>query len=170
MVGIDQGIRYVSFSDSTCLKEYYKSEMQVDTNQFNSLVDLIKEHGWLNFNLIGSGMNNVELIMWHNRDKYNQTQNWKYLIEVIKKQIEIGEYDQRVIATYEDWIYYKKNKMQLYGTLVMYSNGKTVYQPIYDIKNVDKRRKGMGLGDLKTNALIRDAELPEGYEYGSNNK
>lgn len=168
--GWDQGFRegYVYIADSNCRKgyqtNYNKKELKRDSSYFNRIVELTKKYGWLDFDLVGTNTDIVSLIMWHNRNKYCFTDNWKYLKVIIDKQIEIGELDSAYFANYEDYAYYIKNKMQLYGTMVQNCKGKLTYIPIYDIQNVDKRRRGIGLEDLKTNALIRKAELPIDYK------
>jgi len=167
--GLDQGFRagYIYVADSNCRKDYQtsynKNELDRDTVYFHRIVELTKKYGWLGFDLIGAKTDVVSLIMWHNRAKYGYSEDWKYLMKEIDKQIKKGEFDSAALANYEDYIYYVNHKMQLYGTMVQYSNGKMGYIPIYDIENVDKRRKGIGLEDLKTNSLRRKIKLPDGY-------
>jgi len=167
--GYDQGLRwaYIYFKDSIIKKKYdslyNKIVNREDSNNFNYLVDLTKRYGWLNYKQVGTATSTVELLLWHQRGNYCETENWKYMKEIILKQIVIGELEPDYLIPYEDYAYYKKNKMQLYGTMVNNYDGELKYFPIFDIKNVDKRRKEVGLEDLKTNSLKRKAILPSDY-------
>jgi len=161
--GYDQGIRNLYFKDSSCKEIYFKAQNTMDTTNLSIIVDIIKKYGWPTFEMVGTKTNVVDLILWHNRNTYDTTANWKFLKDIINRQIKLGKLPPDWSASYDDYVFYKKNKQQLYGTTLYYSNGKKSYLPIYDIKNVDKRRREIGLEDLRTNALKRNVQLPEGY-------
>lgn len=167
--GYDQGLRlaHIYFKDTVIKKKYdslyYKTINKADSNNFNYLVELTQKYGWLNYKQVGTATRTVELLLWHQRGNYCETENWKYIKEIILKQIALGELEPDYLIPYEDFAYYKKNKMQLYGTMVYSDDGELTYIPIFDIKNVDKRRRDVGLEDLKTNSLRRKAVLPSDY-------
>jgi hypothetical protein len=170
MAGVDEGIRLgkIIVSDTNCQdiynETYNSKQLTVDSANFNRLVILIKEYGWLTHDLIGTQTDYVTIILWHYRGKYCNTKDWLYIKEIISKQIENGQVEPWFFAAFEDFAYYQKNKMQLYGTMVEYNNGKSEYVPIFDIANIDKRRKQFGMEDLKTNSIKKNVFLPVDYK------
>lgn len=54
-------------------------------------------------------------------------------------------------------------KTQLYGEFNNEGDWSVEFNPIEDIKNVDKRRAALGLCSLKDYALLHNMNLPDDY-------
>lgn len=171
MVATDQYIRrqVCDYSEEgLCLEE-----KKVDSINLVKILKLIeKNEGFPTLAQVGfRGLSNFGLIMGHNKDNKEAWALYlKFLEEGMQKgDVHPGEYASS-IDSYRKQV---EGKISLYGTFNKFyfnNRGKSEYNPIEDIANVDKRRADIGLPPLQTEPLDLNVpidnypELPDGYD------
>jgi hypothetical protein len=128
----------------------------VDSVNTITVTRIIDSAGWLGVDRIGDiGNTTLFLIIQHSE---LETQK-KYLIhlkEAHRKKWKISVAD---IGYLEDRIAQKEGKPQIYGTQFTQINGKMEFYPIEDRKNVNKRRKKMGMGLIEEYAKFNNVSF-----------
>jgi hypothetical protein len=117
----------------------------IDRENREWLKKQVEKHGWLGKSLVGErGAHIAWLIVQHaDRDVAFQ----KKCLKLIEK-MSAGEVSVKEKAYLIDRVRVNEGKKQVYGTQTILKDGKYVPQPIEDEKNVDKRRKAVGMEPL----------------------
>lgn len=138
------------------IKQYGLDSPQVDSiGQFIREIDslnqlkiqkIINKHGWLGKSEVGDMANQTLFLIIQHCDIAIQE---RYL-PLFRKSVNNAESNAYDLALMEDRILVSKGKKQRYGSQVKLNSQTNRYEvlPIEDIRNVDKRRKKMGLASL----------------------
>jgi len=140
-------------ADSTDFMEYIDSCNQVQ------VIAIIERYGWLGMSRIGE----------HNRVLFAVIQHADSAIQekyfpLLQQSVAEGESRASDMALMQDRILMRRGKKQIYGSQVVFDkSGNQVFYPIEDEKNVNIRRKQVGLEPLETYAKYFGIEykLPE---------
>lgn len=119
----------------------------VDSINMLRLEKIFNKYGWTNKQLVGlEGSDRAFIIILHAPLIYQK----KYF-EMIKTAVNNGDLEKNALAYLTDKILTKEGKKQLYGTQLKYSYETKSYEfkPIEDEKNVNERRKEVGLGPIE---------------------
>ena len=124
----------------------------------NKLIKIVDTHGWVAKSRIGTQANQaIWLVMQHAELKVQE----KYL-PLLKESVEKGESEGWQLAFLEDRILMRNKKEQIYGTQTIWDNDlkKNKIYTIADVKNVNQRRKQLGLEPIeeytKSNGYLFD--------------
>jgi carboxyl-terminal processing protease len=124
----------------------------------NKVIKIVDTHGWVAKSRIGTQANQaIWLVMQHAELKVQE----KYL-PLLKESVEKGESEEWQLAFFEDRILMYNKKEQIYGTQAIWDDDlkKNKIYPIADVKNVNQRRKKLGLEPIevyaKSNGYIFD--------------
>jgi hypothetical protein len=131
---------------------FNKKMIEVDFETTNSLIELTKKYGY---------EDRAWLILWHQRGqdyKDGNTKFWKYFKPLIEKEIQNGKLHESFFGQFDDENELRNGK-QIYGYYLF----QVQMCPIVDIKNVDYRRKQIGLPPLLYDNLIYGMSLPQEY-------
>lgn len=119
-----------------------------DSESLTKVIEIIEQYGWLGISEIGEVPNQaIFLVIQHAQDKSILS---KYF-PLLAKSAEIGESHLSSTATMHDRILCDNGEKQLYGTQSRMVNGKLELFPIEDPKNVNKRRRKVGLKKIDVN-------------------
>jgi len=149
MVREDQDLRKRLFSlGYTPTEKDWDLLEQLDSKNIADLKKLISESGFATISNVGKRASyNVWLLVQHaDKDLLFMKD---YLKQMLKNKDDI---DPRNIAYLYDRVCVRTSKKQRYGTQLVLNEKlmKQVPYPIFDIKNVDKRRKEYGLEPLES--------------------
>jgi hypothetical protein len=116
---------------------------RVDLKTRTRLSEIIKQTGWPLISTVGfDGANAVWLIAQHaDRDLTFQ----KQALNLMRAAARRGEAAKEHLAFLIDRVRVAEGKKQIYGTQNEYKDGRLVMRPVVDEKNLDRRRKRMGL-------------------------
>ena len=116
---------------------------QVDERNTARMKEVVAKYGWPGQSLVGKdGANAAWLLVQHaDHDREFQRQCLKLLGDAVKG----GEATGQQLAYLTDRVRVADKQPQLYGTQFTTVGGKFQPQPIEDEKNVDQRRKEIGL-------------------------
>ena len=142
---VNQIVKKYGF-DSPQLDSLNRLIHQTDSLNLLKVQKIINTHGWLGKSEVGEIGNQTLLLIIQHSDLTVQE---KYL-PLLKKSVEKEESNGSDLALFEDKILVSQGKKQLYGSQVKRNPQTNQYElyPIEDEKNVDKRRKKMGLEPL----------------------
>ncbi|MDP3929940.1 MAG: hypothetical protein Q8R57_13035 [Bacteroidota bacterium] len=98
----------------------------------------------------------------------SDTLNYNKFQPILKMMLKVGKLEAIEYAYLIDrahcWNNNSGNSYQIFGTLIEKVNGKNILMcPIFDLKNVDKRRAEIYLPPLSDAAIIYNFELPQAY-------
>lgn len=130
-----------------------KWDFKIDKESTKKIKLIILKHGWLSSSMVGlKTEKQLWLLVQHSPDTSFQ----KRCLALMKKY---GG-NKKNIAYLEDRVRVHEGKKQIYGTqfyLPKGTNGDLQPRPIYDFKNLDKRRKAIGLKsfDLYNKKMLR---------------
>lgn len=136
--------------------KYVWSQIQnQDSISSNKLFELIDNHGWVGKSRVGSAANQTIWLTIQHSDLEKQE---KYL-PLLRESVKNGESENWHLAFLEDRILMRKKQKQIYGTQAVWDNDlkKNKIYPIQDVKDVNKKRKQLGLG------LIEEYAKQNGY-------
>jgi hypothetical protein len=74
-----------------------------DSLNFEQLNKLVLERGFPTFRKVGLGFNIAFLLLWHHRDEYPDSKQWKQIIPVIQSEIDKGEVTQRFFIPFVEF-------------------------------------------------------------------
>lgn len=160
MLKVDQAVRKRQMKEVKKLRQnfdfgskQYKKEIQklaaemamVDKKHTTEIKKIIKSFGWPGFKLVGKrGSFGAWIIVQH---ATHDLEFQKECLPLLKEAVAKNDADPKNLAFLIDRIKVLENKKQIYGTQFKGSrSGKYNPFPIYDKKNLNKRRKKMGLG------------------------
>ncbi len=118
-----------------------------DTICLNKLIKILDTHGWVGKSRVGNNANQaIWLIIQHSELKIQE----RYL-PLLKESVEKDESEGWHLAFLEDRILMRNKKKQLYGTQAVWDKTlrKNKIYPIEDLKNVNQRRKKLGLEPIE---------------------
>jgi hypothetical protein len=124
------------------LKCYVKVSEEVDRPHTLRLNEIVRSYGVPDAKLVGKeGVEAYYLILQHSNDPTLKEKSLKGMEKAFKaKQLSPGDY-----ANFTDRLLVNLGKPQVYGANFDLKDGKMVMSPTKDIKNLDKRRKAIGL-------------------------
>ncbi len=140
----------------------------IDDKNRPRMKEIIEKYGYISPSVYGKdAAKSAWLLIQHFPPTDFQTM--ELYLNFIKQNPE--GFDTESLALFEDRINVYNNKPQVYGSQAYCpTNSKTwCFREIVDIKNVDKRRKQIGLVSLKEYAKVMEKyyqyklELPKGY-------
>jgi hypothetical protein len=148
-----------------CLDKHF---VNVDSVNIIRVEEIIKEYGWPTYSMVGKvAANGAFLIIQHSNTRI-QKKYLDQLLDAAKKK----EASSESVALLQDRIMTKESHYQIYGTQVFQIKDKVTgklskytYYPIKDEKNVDARRKEMGLIPLKDYLKKFDIDYVPGTEF-----
>ncbi len=145
-------------------QEVRELRKKIPDEEFNKL---LKETDSLNhlklYNLVkNEGVSPFCFLLYHLYDENQKYYN--FYDSILKMKVLNGEAPPEGYAMWVDRqkVYVLGEASQLYGCYNVPSNNYEFY-PIVDIKNVDKRRKEIGLCSLKEYATLNNIKLPKEY-------
>ncbi len=126
---------------------------EATTNNYEArtarLVEILDEHGWPGFDLVGEDGSTAAWLIAQHADTYVELQ--ERALELLRAAVADGQASPGDLAYLEDRVAVKRGEDQLYGTQITCDagNGPPVPQtPIADEANVDERRAEAGLPPL----------------------
>ena len=133
-----------------------KTRARGDSSQFADYIDscnqvqverLISKYGWLGKSFVGINGNRTVFLVIQHADLAKQE---KYL-PLMQKSVEDGESFASDLALLQDRILMRQGKKQIYGSQIVFDKktGAQVFYPIEDEKNVNERRKKVGLQPME---------------------
>ncbi len=145
MMKKDQAMRKI-WAESGFNSDKYDSRIdEINEKRMKEIVDKI---GWPTISMVGKEASTAAwLLVQHAGDN----PSFQKMILQKMKRLPKKEVDQKQIAKLEDRIRLLEGKKQLYGTSfnIDLKTKKLIIDPIYDIKNIDKRRKKLGLDSFE---------------------
>ncbi|HVW59497.1 MAG TPA: DUF6624 domain-containing protein [Puia sp.] len=122
-----------------------------DSMNLVKVTAILDKYGWLGIDDIGEKANTALFIVIQHADGDTAIQR-KYL-PMMRQAVKDGKAKADQLALLEDRVLTNQGKPQIYGTQVHAGkNGKNVFFPISDERNVNKRRAAMGLDPLEVYA------------------
>lgn len=119
--------------------------LKFDSSSLIIVEDILKNYGWLGSSEIGPLANqSIYLTIQHAQDDEIR----KKYFPLLQASANKGESDLADMATMHDRILVESDKPQLYGTQSRMVDNELQYYPIEDPKNVNKRRKAVGLNKI----------------------
>jgi len=127
--------------------ELLEKMRSVDSKNTARLKAIVKTHSWVTEKSVGKdGVNAAFLIVQHSPDYAFQEE----MLPMIKRSYLNDEgISGQELALLTDRVLVHQDKQQMYGTQLNIENGELVFDPIYDIDNVDSRRAEVGLPSLE---------------------
>ncbi len=125
-----------------------KYDSSIDKKNEQQLKKIVDKIGWPTITTVGEEASTAAWLLIQHLGHNSSFQ--KMMLKKMKK-LALKDIDQKQIAKLEDRILLLEGKPQLYGTSfnINLETKKLTVDPIYDIKNIDKRRKKMGLDSFK---------------------
>src|SRR5579884_821898 len=118
----------------------------VDRKNTARMKEILAKHGWPGKSLVGDDGANAAWLLVQHADKDRDFQ--KRCLKLLARAVKAGEASAGQHAYLTDRVLVGENKKQLYGTQFRTVDGKLEPYPIEDEKNVDRRRKEVGLSSL----------------------
>ena len=141
---------------SAILERDQKTRVRGDSSQFADYIDscnlvqvekLIEKYGWPGKSFVGAKANNTIFIVIQHAGLKTQE---KYL-PLLQRSVDEGESRPDDLALLQDRIFMRQGKKQIYGSQVVFNKktGAQEFYPIEDEKNVNIRRKKVGLQSME---------------------
>lgn len=125
-----------------------KYDSKVDAVNEKRVKEIVDKIGWPAISFIGEEASTATwLLVQHAGDN----PSFQKMMLQKMKQLPKNEVDQKQIAKLEDRIRLLEGKKQLYGTsfTIDLKTKKLLVDPIYDVKNINKRRKKLDLDNFE---------------------
>lgn len=122
-------------------------DLNVDKENLEKVLGIFETCGFPTLQRVGQkGMMSTFLVLQHSTRRIRE----KYLPQ-IKSSAEKGDLSLQEVALMEDRLLMESGEKQKYGTQITSDQGNEEWKlyPIEDMKNVNERRKTMGLGPLE---------------------
>lgn len=129
--------------ESKEMQHLFKITAFYDSVNFQKVSAIINKFGWLGADEVGQqGNRTMFLVIQH----ANPDIQLKYL-PLLRASFKIGKLKGSHLALFEDRVALQSGESQIYGSQISQDdNGNYVVMPLIDPKNVNERRKQMGLG------------------------
>ena len=157
MVTRDQAVRKSQYKqiirglDKVKTKRLAKELLVVDKAHTNKLKKIVKKYGWPGKSLVGRKASHGAWLLAQHADHDLRFQ--KKCLDLMKKSAKSDEVDKRDLAHLIDRVRVHEEKPQIYGTqFKTLKNGTVRSFPIYNRKDLDKRRKIMELPSFSEEA------------------
>ena len=120
--------------------------LHFDSTSLITVSDIIEKYGWPGTSQVGEKANGaLYLTIQHAQDNSLREKYFPFLQASAKS----GESRLADVATMKDRILVDKGKRQLYGTQYKHIDGQRVLLPTRNMNGLHKRRKKVGLEELK---------------------
>ena len=140
----DQAVRAACPTGNTDeqIKCFVKISEEIDKSHTKRLNEIVNTYGVPDAKLVGkNGLEAYYLLLQHSNDPKLKEKSLKGMEVAFKaKQLSPADY-----ANFTDRLLVNLGKPQVYGANFDLKDGKMVMSPTKDIKNLDKRRKSIGL-------------------------
>lgn len=136
-------------------KDYTKETRRIDSLNFEKLITLVEQHGFLTERLLGHSTGSVQLLLWHQRaPHYPNSSQWQRLLPHIRIAIANGDLSPSYLCAFDDHAAQEANEPMPYGTLIGYFRNylDTIKLPARDALNA--RRRMVGLGPIEWDAAM----------------
>ena len=147
------------------INAFWDSIRVLDAKHSAFVAGILDKHGWLDSTYISAKASHTLFLVIQHADVAIQE---RYLPS-LRKAVKSNRYGKVYYAMLTDRILMKKNKFQLYGTQIgsIYTGQQAIW-PIRDARNVNKRRKELGLQSIeeyaKKNQVILQMTLFDSLE------
>lgn len=143
--------------DSKDIKKFQLKILEVDKKHTGRLKKIIKKYGWPTISFVGKNSSNLAWLLTqhasHDLDFQQQC------LVLIKKVLKRKDVSPKNFAYLSDRIRVAKNLPQFFGTQFRRDdNGNMMPYPIYNPKEVNRRRKKYGLIPLKKKDVTKYLE------------
>lgn len=136
--------------NSNKVREQWRLIKRNDSSNIEIVESVLDNYGWLSEHNTSKNANSALFLVIQHADLNFQV---KY-IETLKRAVEKGNAKAFEYAYLLDRVNMRQGKLQIYGSQISVStNGKSYFYPIKDERNVNKRRKNIGLPPLEEIAL-----------------
>lgn len=125
------------------------------TARFRELVD---RHGWPSRSTVGEAGSQAAWLLVQHADHDPEFQ--RRCLELLRAAAERGEADPRHVAFLTDRVLIHEGKLQRFGTQLRMEEGRLAPIPLEDPREVDERRRSMGLDPLED--YLRETERSYG--------
>lgn len=134
-------------SDSKESKALFKNMKTTDSLNLIQVEAIIKKHGWLGSDKIGSQANTTLFMVIQHAELPAQVKYLPMMREAVKK----GNARSSSLALLEDRVALKQGKKQIYGSQISWNmkTNESFVAPLEDPDNVDLRRAEVGLPSLQ---------------------
>jgi hypothetical protein len=144
MVEVDQNgrercIKQTAEEQMKCLAVLFETVDKVNTKRLN---EIFNQYGFPTARLIGKdGVKSFMLLLQHTTDESLRQKS----LPAIRKAFMRKEISPMDYSNYVDRLLVRQGKLQIYGANFEIRDGKLVMTPVVDPKNLNKRRKKIGL-------------------------
>ena len=145
------------------LLSIYPLTEEIDKYNFEKLKRLIDNKGFPQYSKVGKrGFKAIYIVLMHNSTYQG---NLSYIDSLMRQQMYIGNWESWRYANIIDRYYFIMKGYQIYGTFINRNDaGEKVCGKIKEIKNLDKRRKEIGLSSfIKYANSMKIKGIPEEY-------
>jgi hypothetical protein len=140
-------LRTIKDNNSKEAQALYSKMRIIDSINLLKVSGFIKDHGWRGADEVGvEGNEALFLVIQHSNTKTQE----KYL-PILREAVSKQQARPQSLALMEDRVSVAKNGYQIYGSQLLWDNssGHYILSPIKDEKNVNVRRKEVGLEPLE---------------------
>ncbi len=146
MMKEDQDARMAIVDTSSPDAAAVRKITEIDRKNTARLKEIIEKHGWPGITLVGDEGANAAWLLVQHADKDRAFQ--KKCLALLEKAVKARDASPAQLAYLTDRVLVAEKKEQVYGTQFHTVDGKMEPYPIADEKNVDRRRKEVGLSSL----------------------
>jgi hypothetical protein len=151
-----QNIALKHGSNSPEVIELWKKQQAIDEANIKRLGEIIETHGWPGRRVVGDKAAIAAFLVVQHAEYAHQ----KQYLPLLRAAVAGGEARAEDLALLEDRVLMREGKKQLYGSQLQEDGkGGWEFYPIEDERNVDKRRKAVGL------PLLAEYAKRFGFEY-----
>ncbi|MCH7905058.1 MAG: hypothetical protein IH944_10905 [Armatimonadetes bacterium] len=126
--------------------ELAKEVAQVDKANRERLKEIVAEHGWPTYALVGATAAHAAWLLVQHSDRDIEFQ--KKCLALMEPLVEKNQVGKSDFAYLWDRVAVNGGKKQRYGTQIESKDGKWQPKPVEDPKNLDKRRAEVGLSTM----------------------
>ena len=138
---------------------------KTDSSNIRQLINLTQKYGWEKRSWV---------LLWHHRATYKDNDKiWQFFIPYLQTEIANDRLNKDFFVDFEEFTkslnahFTKKNDGAIYTLQTL---GNLNHNEMYsDVKNLDNRRKTVGLPPLYFDHIIYKIKLPENYKYNPEN-
>lgn len=142
----DQDIRMKFIKSPSLDAADVRKGEKIDRKNTARMREIIAKHGWPGKSLVGEDGANAAWLLVQHADHDHEFQ--KRCLKLLERVVKTREASPTDLAYLTDRVLVAENKKQVYGTQFREADGKLEPQPIEDEKNVDRRRKEVGLPSM----------------------
>lgn len=136
-------IPHTSSSYQLVLKEME----EVDSQNTEAMKEIVDEHGWPGYSLVGKEGARLAWLLVQHADKDVDFQ--EKCLDLFKKAVEKGDAPKKNLAYLTDRVRLNRGKPQIFGTQCQVSKQGIVLRPVEDEDNLNARRLEYGLESVE---------------------